>query len=253
MHPFHHAVSSARLHGGDWTDYFALHQFFDVSKSGQADSRHRAVRHHLFGISWARRRFGDVIANQDGLEIPVEELGRQHLREDLGRDDVGAPEWFVSLRLESWMTNAPGTQRHGPVDPGRFPQVGEWFEEPVVAHDGNPRMRALRYHALGIYWCEEELGITLPDEDGKPMPTRVIAEGQVRGCCGRIPPLSDWLRRVRGEKWMSNTPAGFARDLALVDDHLTRSLSTGTNTPGATCGKEEAGAKEEEGGPAVGD
>jgi hypothetical protein len=50
MHPYHHALSSQRRHGGQATDYLPLHNWFDQSKGIAADFRHRALRHHAEGI-----------------------------------------------------------------------------------------------------------------------------------------------------------------------------------------------------------
>lgn len=45
MHPYDHARSSARIHGGSWQDYFPLHTWFDASKSVLCRFTHRALRH----------------------------------------------------------------------------------------------------------------------------------------------------------------------------------------------------------------
>ena len=50
MHPYDHARSSARIHGGVWQDYFELHSWFDASKSLLCRFTHRALRHHLEGV-----------------------------------------------------------------------------------------------------------------------------------------------------------------------------------------------------------
>ena len=57
-HPYHHALSSARIWGGEAGDYLALHSWFDESKSITADFRHRALRHHAEGIFMLERFFG---------------------------------------------------------------------------------------------------------------------------------------------------------------------------------------------------
>jgi hypothetical protein len=51
MHPYHHALSSARKHGGKIEDYLPLHQWFDETKKHICDFRHRALRHHSIGSS----------------------------------------------------------------------------------------------------------------------------------------------------------------------------------------------------------
>ncbi len=57
-HPYHHAVTSARRHGGSPDDYLALHNFLDSSKSAWADHRHRAVLHHSYGVFITEQVFG---------------------------------------------------------------------------------------------------------------------------------------------------------------------------------------------------
>lgn len=59
--PYHHAVSSARKHGGVPDDYIEIHHWFDESKAFLADFRHRALRHHAEGIFLCERIFGHTI------------------------------------------------------------------------------------------------------------------------------------------------------------------------------------------------
>jgi hypothetical protein len=49
--PIFHAVSLARKWGGRPEDYIGVHDWFDASKEGFADFRHRALRHHSQGSS----------------------------------------------------------------------------------------------------------------------------------------------------------------------------------------------------------
>ena len=58
MNPFDHARSSARLHGGCWSDYHPLHAWFDLTKSAHCHFTHRSLRHHREGIVEAVRVFG---------------------------------------------------------------------------------------------------------------------------------------------------------------------------------------------------
>jgi len=57
-HPWHHAVSSARKHGGAPEDYLAIHEWFDASKAHHGDFRHRALRHHTAGVFECEAHFG---------------------------------------------------------------------------------------------------------------------------------------------------------------------------------------------------
>lgn len=84
-----HAKSSAELFGGVWQDYFAIHDFFDVTRDilaphwdGTPDFRHRALRHHDLGIELAEQMFNYMIRNSDDSLIAVRDIGVQHMYED---------------------------------------------------------------------------------------------------------------------------------------------------------------------------
>ncbi len=101
-HPYYHALSSAKKHGGKWTDYIAIHNWFDETKAHLPDFRHRALRHHSEGIFMVERIFGVAITNSEDKEVPVRILGEQHVKEDLGRIPTAA-DWLRMIRPESWM------------------------------------------------------------------------------------------------------------------------------------------------------
>ena len=102
MHPYFHALSSARKHGGEAEDYLPLHEWFDASKEFMCDFRHRALRHHAQGIFEAERVFGITITNSLGRSIPTRILGEQHVREDCGRVPT-LSDWLRTIKGESWM------------------------------------------------------------------------------------------------------------------------------------------------------
>ena len=106
MHPYHHAVSSARRFGGQPSDYQAIHDWFDESKKLFADYRHRALRHHAEGIFMAESIFGSTITNSSGRQIPTRYVGEQHVREDLGRIP-SVEDWFSRIEGERWMRPKP--------------------------------------------------------------------------------------------------------------------------------------------------
>ena len=113
-HPYHHALSSARLWGGTADDYLPLHAWFDESKMLTADFRHRALRHHAEGIFMAERFFGPTITVSSGRVVPVRLIGEQHVREDLGFIPSFA-DWARRIRPEPWMGRAQSV--HSDVDP----------------------------------------------------------------------------------------------------------------------------------------
>lgn len=102
MHPYHHSLSSVKKHGGKVEDYLPIHHWFDASKSGFADSRHRAMRHHSEGIFWCEEVFGPTITNSDGNVIPTRVIGEQHVVEDL-RFIPTMKDWLENMKVEKWM------------------------------------------------------------------------------------------------------------------------------------------------------
>ena len=105
-HPYHHALSSVRKHGGNASDYLPIHDWFDETKAHFADVRHRALRHHAEGIFLCERIFGHTLTNSDGREIPVRFIGEQHVMEDLGRIPT-VSDWLSELPLLPWMGPRP--------------------------------------------------------------------------------------------------------------------------------------------------
>lgn len=102
-HPFFHARSSARKFGGVPEDYLAVHNWFDQTKSGWADIRHRAVLHSSFGIFLCEQVFGvTFVRPSDGKPIPTRLIGEQHVLEDLGRIPT-VQDWLGELPFQDWM------------------------------------------------------------------------------------------------------------------------------------------------------
>lgn len=103
--PMHHAMSSARKHGGTWEQYVHIHNWFDETKSWIPDVRHRAFRHHAEGIFECEKIFGVSIriTLESGhiKEVPVRVLGEQHVKEDCGFIP-NAKEYFKHVKMEPW-------------------------------------------------------------------------------------------------------------------------------------------------------
>jgi hypothetical protein len=108
-HPYYHAISSERKFGGNWTDYIDIHNFFDETKSSYPDMRHRALRHHAEGIFWAEEKFGVVITNSDGKQVPVRSIGEQHVKEDIGWIPT-IKDYLDNMNVVGWMYK-PGEGR----------------------------------------------------------------------------------------------------------------------------------------------
>jgi len=83
-----------------------------------------------------------------------------------------------------------------------------WFDESkkILA---NPRHRALRHHAEGIFLLEKVFGVTMENSEGRQIPVRLIGEQHVREDLGHVPSFADWARRTQSLPWMlRGNPAG---------------------------------------------
>lgn len=105
-HPYHHAVRSAKLFGGEPEDYLAIHNWFDESKAFLPDIRHRALRHHSEGIFLCESIFGVTMENSNGRKIPVRQIGEQHVKDDLGWIPT-VKDWLSNLQMQPWMMRTP--------------------------------------------------------------------------------------------------------------------------------------------------
>ena len=114
MKPWVHACSSARKFGGKPEDYTAIHEWFDQTKAGHADMRHRAILHNSMGIYICAQVFGDAngnITNSAGRVIPVRDIGEQHVLEDMGRIP-SLTDYLRGMPFYHWLggpRRAPGT------------------------------------------------------------------------------------------------------------------------------------------------
>jgi hypothetical protein len=77
----------------------------------------------------------------------------------------------------------------------------QWFDQSkgIIA---DPRHRALRHHAEGIFMLEALFGATLVNADGKTVPVRLVGEQHVLEDLGFIPSFADWARLVQPRPWM---------------------------------------------------
>ncbi|MBN9241167.1 MAG: hypothetical protein J0I98_00055 [Mesorhizobium sp.] len=212
MHPYDHARSSAKIHGGVWSDYYAVHAWFDATKAVQCRFTHRALRHHIEGVAVAVSIFGPSIANRDGVKVATEQLGMQHLEEDCTYPpeatvwliDFDAPEWLPTWSSTSGpdsaeLANASAARFGG--DPSAYLALHDWFLETRNWSDG-PEHLLFRHHAFGIFEAEARFGPVIALDNGKAVPTRVVAERHVQTVLGRVPSATDFLRRIKGERWM---------------------------------------------------
>lgn len=103
-HTVFHAESSARKWGGKPEDYLPIHDWLDATKETFCDFRHRALRHHSFGVFEAERTFGHSITNSDGKTVPVRYIAEQHIKEDCGGIVPSVSDWLKRIPGETWMS-----------------------------------------------------------------------------------------------------------------------------------------------------
>lgn len=208
MHPYDHARSSARLHGGAWEDYVAFHDWFDVTKSVWCHFTHRALRHHREGIAEARALFGETIATTAGQHVSTETLGIQHLHEDCAHVP-DARDWLIQYKVPDWFPRLiPGTdtlcedsaRRFGGV-PEDYRHLHDWFANSLTWAD-TPAALIFRHHSFGCFEAEHCFGHILSLTGGGGIPTRVIVERRLQRLFDRLPAASDMLRHIHGERWM---------------------------------------------------
>jgi|TARA_R100001463_G_scaffold45244_2_gene93419 hypothetical protein len=102
MDPLYHSKSSVKKWGGTVDDYIKIHHWFDDSKRGCSLPTHRSMRHHTEGIGWCIDVFGKYITNSDGRQVPVRQIGEQHVVEDIGQL-ISMSDWLLHMSLEPWM------------------------------------------------------------------------------------------------------------------------------------------------------
>ena len=80
-------------------------------------------------------------------------------------------------------------------------ELHQWFDQSKSIF-ADPRHRALRHHAEGIFMLETLFGTTLVNSDGRTVPVRLVGEQHVREDLGSIPSFADWGRVITPQDWM---------------------------------------------------
>jgi hypothetical protein len=217
MHPWDHARSSARLHGGMPEAYLSYHCWFDATKVALPHFRHRVLRHHREGLEVACRIFGHRLNVPGNSVVDTETLGLQHLNEDLACTPF-ARDWLQCAEGDSLPVSWPNAEAlaarsrvrfGGAIE--NFRPLHEWFLE--TRHwMPDRRHLILRHHAFGIFEAETRFGIVLRLSNGTSVPTRIVAERHVREVMGSIPTTSAMLQLIRPQKWMATSPAKLRLD-----------------------------------------
>ncbi len=71
--------------------------------------------------------------------------------------------------------------------PEDYLAIHQWFDA-TKEKWADARHRALRHHSQGIFECERQFGVTIPNSAGKDVPVRLIGEqhvmeGAIRCAC----------------------------------------------------------------------
>jgi hypothetical protein len=88
------------------------------------------------------------------------------------------------------------------VDLHMAPQAPRSSFQRGVIRAADPRHRALRHHAEGIFIFETLFGATIVNAGGRIVPVRLIGEQHVREDLGSIPSFADWARLITPQTWM---------------------------------------------------
>lgn len=110
----------------------------------------------------------------------------------------------------------------------------QWFDQ-SKAILADPRHRALRHHAEGIFMLETLFGATLINADGRTVPVRLVGEQHVREDLGVIPSFADWARLITPQSWMLrghplDEAEGVTVDMAQASDGAAFKAMPGSGT-----------------------
>jgi hypothetical protein len=223
-HPFHHALSSSRKFGGVASDYQAIHDWFDQTKSIFGNFRHRALRHHVEGVALAVSLFGSAVKNSDGIEVSVEAVGLQHVVEDCGRV-VTASDWLSGLTDLGRLT--PKSVSSEQQAENSASKSGGSAADYLPIHrfldqydNGGPGFAALRHHTWGLFDAEHLFGAVIKLSNGVSMPIRYVGEQHLLAEFGRLPSPVDFLEKIPAEKWMLSAAGPAAREIAAYSKSL---------------------------------
>ena len=85
--------------------------------------------------------------------------------------------------------------------PQDYLSLHEWFDQSKMIL-ADPRHRALRHHAEGIFMAQTIFGETITNSAGRVVPVRLIGERHVVEDLGHIPSFADWVRLIAVQPWM---------------------------------------------------
>jgi hypothetical protein len=97
-------------------------------------------------------------------------------------------------------------------EPEDYIKIHDWFDQSKEIW-ADPRHRALRHHAQGIFECERVFGHTITISTGRRIPVRWVGEQHVKEDCGFIPSIADWFHNIKWQKWMGEPPVKLEDEL----------------------------------------
>lgn len=108
--------------------------------------------------------------------------------------------------------HALSTVRRWGGHPDDYLPIHQWIDASKVAM-ADHRHRALRHHSLGVFWCEQEFGVTIKNSDDKQVPVRTIAEEHIIEDLGFVPSVEKWLQNLPKEFWMTGKKLDLENDV----------------------------------------
>jgi len=215
-HPYHHALSSSRLQGGDWISHYPIHAFLDSSKAHLADARHRSLFHNPTGLA---------LCEKIPLTIPKEKkrsIAEQHIQEDIGKIPL-LQEWIakeppfkanwdriLGMPKKEITRITVDNRATSPQNHDDLAQILEILlmpesQEEVINHPS----RAIYLTSPGPFLCEFLIGPVAPCG----IPTRTLAEGIIKSIFGKIPSCQDFLKKSKIKTWMYKKASPLSKTL----------------------------------------
>ncbi len=129
-----------------------------------------------------------------------------------------------------YIHSVSSAKQHG-GKPEDYLDIHNWFDE-TKAIVADPRHRALRHHAEGIFLCERIFGVTRVNSEGRTYSVRDIGEQHVlEDFAGRfIPTAQDYLQELSIQDWMINGK-GAPPSYAQISAHRKRKTDAAERGP----------------------
>lgn len=230
-HPWHHALLSARRHGGVPEDYLEVHTWLDYTKSHVPDCRHRLFLHNAWGLFVAERILGPTITRgSDGLVVPLRPILEKHIEEDFGKIPTLAAclAQLAPEPLEPDVTVYEqctlSAQRWGGVwsDYQSLHQFLDWPRDYLA--DG--RHRRIFHNTWGIALAQQAFGLGyVRPSDGATLAVQSLVEQHILHERETIPSLETCLEGITLQRWMCarampvtlSVKRGKANDRSYID------------------------------------